>query len=227
LAGPTDYDDLAATYAARVATRPYNALYERPNILALLPNITGRDVLDAGCGPGHSAEWFVQRGARVTGIDLSVRMIEIARERLGDRARLVCGDAGALRGIVTDASLDLVFSSLVVHYIADLEATFAEWARVLRPGGRLVFSTVHPLATGGAAYLDTQLVEERWRWLDGTIRYYRRPLRALTEPLAAAGFVIEQLREPSPSEELRARDPRDFERLSREPAFLFVRARKD
>ena len=227
MARPTDYDDIAEAYAAGVESRPYNALYERPNILALVPGVAGRTVLDAGCGPGHTVELFVQRGARVIGIDRSARMIEIARQRLGDRAKLVCADAGALRGILDDRSIDLVFSSLVVHYIEDLAAAFAEWARILRPGGHLVFSTAHPIAPDGTAYLETQLVEEQWRWLGTAMRYYRRPLRALTEPLEAAGFVIERLVEPRPSEELRVQDPRGYERLLREPAFLFVRARKD
>lgn len=227
MARPTDYDDIAETYAAGVESRPYNALYERPNILALLPEVAGRDLLDAGCGPGHSVESFVHRGARVTGIDRSMRMIEIARERLGGRARLVHADVGALRGIIDDASIDLVFSSLVVHYVENLATMFAEWARVLRPGGRIVFSTVHPIASDGTAYLETQLVEEPWRWLGCTMRFYRRPLRALTDPLEAAGFVIERLTEPSPSAVLRVRDPKGYERLSREPAFLFMRARKD
>ena len=52
MVGPTDYDTIASRYAAEVDERPWNALYERPATLALLPNIGGKDVLDAGCGPG-------------------------------------------------------------------------------------------------------------------------------------------------------------------------------
>ena len=58
------------------------------------------------------------------------------------------------------------------------------------------------------------------------MRYYRRPLRDLTEPLAAAGFVIERICEPTPDEAFRAKDPSGHARLCRLPAFLFVRARK-
>jgi hypothetical protein len=58
------------------------------------------------------------------------------------------------------------------------------------------------------------------------MRYYRRPLRDLIEPLTAAGLLIERLCEPFPSDALKARDPMGFDRLSRIPAFLFVRARK-
>jgi hypothetical protein len=52
MAGPTDYDTIASRYAAGVDDRPFNALYERPATLALLPDVGGRDILDAGCGPG-------------------------------------------------------------------------------------------------------------------------------------------------------------------------------
>lgn len=75
-------------------------------------------------------------------------------------------------------------------------------------------------------YLRPALIEERWGWLDEMMRYYRRPLRDLTEPLTAAGFVIERICEPTPSEALKAEDPEGYDLLSRIPAFIFVRARK-
>lgn len=226
---PTDYDDIADQYAARIDDRVWNTLYERPNTLALLPPVGGKDILDAGCGPGWYAERLVGRGARVVGVDRSARLIELARERLGDRARFHCADVSDMRGTVPDSSADIVVASLVLHYIADLRAAFAECARVLRVGGTLVFSTVHPVAEPGrhgGPYLQTTLVEEHWPWL-GTMHFYRRPLSEITEPLVGAGFVIDRICEPMPSEELRAKDPTGYERLRRNPAFIFVRARKD
>ena len=59
------------------------------------------------------------------------------------------------------------------------------------------------------------------------MHFYRRPLSEITEPLADAGLVIERICEPMPSEELRAKDATGYERLRRNPAFIFVRARKD
>ncbi len=75
-------------------------------------------------------------------------------------------------------------------------------------------------------YLYVELIEEEWRWLGEKMRYYRRPLRDLTEPLATAGFVMERISEPTPSPELRLRDPKEYNQLCRLPAFIFVRARK-
>jgi SAM-dependent methyltransferase len=218
---PTDYDEVADRYAAGVDERPWNALYERPAMLALLPPVAGKDVLDAGCGGGWYTEWLTEHGARAVGIDRSAKMVEYAAARLGSTARVVCGDAGDLRGTFADASFDLIMSSLVIHYMDDLAATFAEWARVLRPNGWLAFSTHHP---GGTER--TELVELEWKWLGTTMTSYVRPLRELLDPLAAAGFTVDRTASPSPSEAMRRGDPRGYERLRREPAFVFIRARK-
>jgi hypothetical protein len=93
----------------------------------------------------------------------------------------------------------------------------------------LVFSTHHPIHQAtllDPGYLCTELIEEEWGWLGEKMRYYRRPLRDLTEPLASAGFVIERISEPSPSGALKTKDPDGYDLLSRLPAFIFVRARK-
>jgi SAM-dependent methyltransferase len=227
--GPTDYDAIAERYAAGIDERPWNALYERPATLALLPAVAGKDVLDAGCGPGWYADWLARNGAHVVAIDRSAHMVALAGERLRARCRVIQGNVSDLRNVVPDQAFDVILSSLVLHYLADLSQTFIEWARILRPSGTLVFSTHHPVQQGSLldpGYLRAELIEEEWSWLGEKMRYYRRPLRDLTEPLAAAGFVIERISEPSPSEALQAKDPEGFEQLNRLPAFIFFRARK-
>jgi len=57
----TDYDTIAERYAAEIDVRPWNALYERPTTMALLPDVAGRDVLDAGCGAGWYSEQLAGR----------------------------------------------------------------------------------------------------------------------------------------------------------------------
>jgi len=93
----------------------------------------------------------------------------------------------------------------------------------------LVFSTHHPIHQASLldpGYLCTELIEEEWDWLGERMRYYRRPLRDLIEPLTAAGFVIERISEPTPNEALKTKDPKGYDLLCRLPAFIFVRARK-
>ncbi|HXO72130.1 MAG TPA: methyltransferase domain-containing protein [Bradyrhizobium sp.] len=226
----TDYDTIAERYAADIDDRPWNALYERPTTLALLPAVDGKDVLDAGCGHGWYADWLWRHGARVVAVDRSAAMVALTQKRTAGRARVIQGDVTDLRSVLADQSFDLVLSSLVLHYEADLKSVFAESARLLRPGGSLVFSTHHPVhdqvSILDPGYLNAELIEEEWGWLGEKMRYYRRPLRDLTEPLADAGFVIERICEPTPSEELKLQDPKGYDRLSRLPAFIFVRARK-
>lgn len=58
------YETLADAYAEAIDTKPHNAYYERPATLSLLPEVAGKRVLDAGCGPGAYAEWLLDRGER-------------------------------------------------------------------------------------------------------------------------------------------------------------------
>ena len=227
---PTDYEAIADRYAAEIDQRPWNALYERPATLELLPSVTGKDVLDAGCGSGWYADWLVRHGALVVAVDRSARMVELTTARLAGRGRAIRADLSDLREL-PDASFDLILSSLVLHYVEDLAKTFREWGRLLRSGGRLVLSTHHPThdqkSLFDPGYLIEEIIDEKWDWLGEHMRYYRRPLSNLTEPMVGAGFVIERIVEPRPSEALRSADPKGYEQLSRLPGFLFVRARKD
>lgn len=227
--GPTDYDTIASRYAAEIDARPWNALYERPATLALLPDVANKDVLDAGCAAGWYADRLARAGARVVAVDLSRGMVELAARRLDGRARVLQGDVSNLRDLFADETFDLVLSSLVLHYLNDPAKVFLEWKRLLRPNGILVFSTHHPVHQAtllDPGYLQATLIEEKWDWLDQTMRYYQRPLRDLTEPLAGAGFTIERICEPAPSKALQAADPKGYDLLCRIPAFIFVRARK-
>ena len=156
-------------------------------------------------------------------------MVRLADERLGGRARVMQGDVSNLRNLLLSETFDVILSLLVLHYLTDLTETFREWARLLRPSGTLVFTTHHPIHQAtllDPGYLCTELIEEEWGWLGEKMRYYQRPLRDLTEPLTAAGFLIERISEPSPSEALKTKDPDGYELLCRLPAFIFVRARK-
>ncbi|HEX5817680.1 MAG TPA: class I SAM-dependent methyltransferase [Gemmatimonadales bacterium] len=225
-----NYDEVADRYVRQVDTNPFNADYERPAMLGLLPPLAGLDVLDAGCGAGWYAERLLEAGARVTGVDASAVMVAFARRRLGERAAIHVQDLAAPLPFA-DGSFDLVLSPLVLHYLPDLVPTLAEFRRVLRPAGTLVFSTHHPcheadrLEAAGRAidYFATEPVEEEWDDI-GRVRFFRRPLSAVFEALAVAGFLVERVVEPRPAEALRARRPELHARLLRRPEFLCVRA---
>ena len=114
------YETLADRYAARIATKPHNAYYERPAMLALLPDdLTGWRVLDAGCGTGWGTVMLLDRGAVVTGVEASPAMLHHGQERTGGRADLRLHDLRQPMPFFDDGAFDLVYSSMVVHYIED------------------------------------------------------------------------------------------------------------
>lgn len=226
-----DYDAFAAAYDAENEINAWNALYERPAILKLAGEVSGLRVLDAGCGGGSHAAELVSRGARVTGFDSSAAMLAIARKRLGPDVALVEADLSRPLPFA-DGGFDLVLSALALHYIEDWSQPLGEFARVLRPSGRLVFSTHHPFMdhglAGGANYFATYEFADSWMrgGREMSMRFWHRPLSAMTAALVAAGFAIEAIEEPQPLPEAAVRDPGAYEKLTTAPRFLFFAARK-
>jgi SAM-dependent methyltransferase len=229
------YETLAERYAARIDTKAHNAYYERPAMLALLPEpINELRILDAGCGPGWYADWFLARGADVTGVDVSPKMIELARQRTGGRGTFHVADLGQRLDFLTDHTFDLVFSALALHYIPDWRTPLGEFHRVLRPGGLLIFSTDHPCAamefSQSGNYFEHEEIGMFWRSFGGEpvyVPWYRYPLGAITGWLWESGFVIERLVEPRPVPEFAQDEPEHYEEYQRTPGFMCIRARKD
>lgn len=227
------WETLAEAYSARVETKPHNAPYERPATLSLLPPVAGKRVLDAGCGPGVYARWPIDHGAQVVAFDISPAMLEFASRRLGEQARIVQADLRGPLDFLESDDFDLVLSSLALDYVQEWEAVFREFFRVLRRTGHLVFSVGHPFDDfyrhrDEANYFEVQHLEETWRGFgcEARMPFYRRPLSAMINPLVSAGFVVEQILEPQPLEEFKAKDPKDYEKLMKQPGFICIRALK-
>ena len=131
------YDEVAVLQA-RVRERLLACL----DLVKITPDV----VLDAGCGTAHAAEALARRyrQSRVLALDLAEAMLREARRRHRFRrpVALVCGDLRRLP--LPDRSADLVYSNLALQWCDDLEATFAELRRVLRPHGLLSFTTLGP-----------------------------------------------------------------------------------
>jgi SAM-dependent methyltransferase len=227
------YETMAREYAAELGESPWNALYERPGTIALLPPVNDRDVLDVGCGSGPLSAWLAGQGARVTGLDASPAMIAIARERGLPGATFAVADLGEPLELLHDDAFDFVVASLVMHYLRDWVAPLRELRRVLRPDGALVFSTHHPAAdvelAASGDYFATELLTDRWtkggRAFE--VRFWRRPLTAMFDAIAQAGFRVERLSEPQPVEECRERFPDAWRILTTSPRYVFFRLRPE
>ncbi len=222
------YDAFADEYDLKARRSPHTALYDRPALLNLLGDVAGTRVLDAGCGSGLYAEELLRAGAEVVGIDASDRLLDIARDRLGDRALLRCHDLTAPLDWLPDRSIDHVLMALVIHYLEDPVPALRELHRVLRDEGTLVLSTHHPAGDWhklGGSYFTDEMYEDTWStgWV---MRYRRRPLQAIISEFSEAGFRIDELIEPRPAPEMQVSSPQTFERLSREPGFIAFRLTK-
>jgi predicted TPR repeat methyltransferase len=217
------YDAIADEYAEDVPTNAYNANLEFPATTELIPEVDGQRILDAGCGTGIYSEWLLDRGAELVGVDVSEAMLDHAREAVGDRAAFHRATLGNTLEFADERAFDGIVSALVIDYVEDWDALFAEFARVLEPGGYVVFSVVHPLDTLDEAenYFETEQYVKEW---SVDVPCYRRPLEAMVGPVVDAGFSIDEMSEPQPTAEFAEKQPERYEKESRNPVFLCVRA---
>lgn len=141
-----------ALWAASYPPRAHNPVMraEERAMLALLPaDLHGQSVLDVGCGSGRYMLHALDRGAsRITGVDLSVEMLERASAELGVNGRGVAIDLvqGNLERLpVPDACADVTICGLTIGHVDRLQPALAELRRVTRPGGFVLCSDVHPI----------------------------------------------------------------------------------
>jgi SAM-dependent methyltransferase len=176
----------------------------------LLGPVAGQKVLEVGCGAAQCARWLVTQGADAVGIDASWAQLEYSRRldaRTGVRARVVAADAQALP--FADASFDLACSAFgAVPFVADSAAVMREVARVLRPGGRWVFSVTHPIRwcfpdmpgpeglVAGQSYFDRRPYVEQDDDGQATYVEHHRTLGDRVREIVAAGLALADLVEP-------------------------------
>ena len=142
--------DPQAAYALWARSYPpdaHNALMalEQHTVLSLLPGLAGLTVIDAGCGTGRYLRELRDLGVDAIGLDLSEPMLARAR---AVSSRIARASLCALP--IASASVDAIVCGLALGDVPHLESALAEMSRVLRPGGCIVYSVVHPVgATQG------------------------------------------------------------------------------
>jgi SAM-dependent methyltransferase len=222
------YDQLSAVWAATTDDGPFNGLLERPAFRALLPgSVDGAVIVDAACGSGAQAEWLLDQGAEVIGIDVSPGMIGEAERRCAGRGRFFVADLAEPLPL-EPASVDGITCSLALHYLADWSVPLRSFASALRPGGWAVISLDHPfgpMKSQRGGYFDTELVSETWRKADVEVsqQFWRRPLGPVFSAFADAGFAVDRISEPQPSAEALRRYPEELSHLVGVPIFIIYR----
>lgn len=173
----------------------------------LLGAVAGRDVLEVGAGAAQCSRWLARHGARPVATDISGSMLGSLATPGGAPVPRVQADARALP--FADASFDVAFTAYgAVPFVPDAERVHREAARVLRPGGRWVFSVTHPVRwafpddpserglTADRSYFDRTPYAERDAAGRVTYVEYHRTIGDHVRDVRAAGLVLEDLVEP-------------------------------
>jgi len=246
------WDGNAETRARHVAegwdiTRDY---FQIPAFLELIGDISGQRVLDAGCGEGYNTRTFARLGAELTGIDLSEKMIQFARDNEHDEPLGIDYFVGSFSDLrrFDDGAFDIILSTMALMDGPDFEGTMREFYRVLRPGGTMAFSILHPIITGsiGIEWVKNEDGEEagfvvsdyftRGKSYDEwgfsihpdadkiepfRVVYFHRTVSQYVNGVCNAGFRIDAVEEPRPRKEM-AREFPQFEKHRRHVSFLFL-----
>jgi ubiquinone/menaquinone biosynthesis C-methylase UbiE len=134
----------AWTTLSRAGYDIYRDFINTPAFLAMLPDIAGLDVLDIGCGEGHNTRLLAKRGARVTGIDIAAKFIAHARDAERQEPLVTYEVASAVALPFAEATFDAATAFMSFMDVPETDRAFAEAYRVLRPGGFLQLSILHP-----------------------------------------------------------------------------------
>jgi SAM-dependent methyltransferase len=227
------YNRLAGVWADTTDDNLWNELLERRMVRSLLPaDLAGAVILDAGCAAGTHAAWFAGQGCQVMGIDISPAMIDAASRRFGGSITFEVADFSE-RLRFDDDSFDGILSSLALHYLEELAAPIAEFARVLRPDGWLVVTLDHPAAVYPGRprrrYFEAELITETWCKAGVSVEqsFWRHPLEEVVNAFADNGFLIERIAEAKVDDEARARFPVESAAIDGQPSFIAFKAIPD
>lgn len=205
----------------------------------LFPPLSGRSVLDLGCGYGWHCRYALEQGAdRALGIDISERMLAEAKSRGGEGVEY--RQCGIEDYEYPAGKWDVVVSNLALHYIADLDAVYGKVFRTLKTGGVFLFNIEHPAFTAGVGQdwvyakdgtpeywpIDDYFIpgERMTSFLGCQVKKQHHTLTQILGGLLHCGFTITAVEEARPPEEMMGL-PGMADELRR-PMMLLVRAEK-
>lgn len=236
------WDEFAEKYATNHKEQgdPHKEVYLNPTLFGLMGDIKNKKILDAGCGEGYLSRLMEKAGATVTAIDYSSKMIEIAKRRTTSELNIEIKQANCENlYFLVEETFDLVVSNMVIQDLENYQQAFKEIYRVLRNDGVFIFSILHPCFqtpksgwekghAGENLYwkVDNYFYEGAYeqRGMDQVI-FYHRTLTSYVQALCKAGFLIEDIVEPTPSEKMLEKYP-TFREDFRSPDFIVFRLKK-
>jgi len=243
------------TRLARAGYDTYRDHLNTPAFFAMLPEVRGLTGLDIGCGEGYNTRLLAQRGARVTAVDVSENFIRYAREVEQQEPRGIdYRVASAVALPFADAAFDFAIATMSLMDVPEYDRALAEASRVIKPGGFFQFSICHPCTDTphrknirdetrttrglelGGYFRGAKTRIAQWLFsaappeLKQTLPKFQTPWfhRTLSEWLnavIAAGFAIERVEEPCPSDDIIRQHP-DLQDAQVMPYFLHIRGRK-
>jgi len=242
----SSYGELAASLVAQAAESggDLQRYVVAPALLSMLGGLSGKHVLDLCCGAGYLSRRLATMGAHVTAVDASARLIGIASEisrRENHCINYVVAEPTDLSAI-EDSVFDDIICNMGLMFVRDLPGTVAELARLVKLGGRFVFSVLHPcFCMPDACWVSSDDPRPLYRIVDNyftegwhvsetspgvrgdKVRVKHRTLSTYVNALSARGFNVRRIAEPRPPAEIITIKPH-LEIYARIPPVLVIEA---
>lgn len=246
------YDDKAIFESykkMRQAEGCYNDFLEQPAMTELIGDVTGKRILDVGCGWGDGAKRMAEAGAEfVFAMDPSKNMLAQAR-KINDHPAIHWAMLGVEIMDTIERKFDIAVSSVMLHYIKDLSGAFEKINRRLVDGGTFVFSMEHPIRTANitaqrwqladdgddkpVSLLDAYIMDGYWSegfrkvtWIGKRVNKNHRRMETIVNSLIDAGFVIDRMLEPLPTPEMIQKFPGKMGKAKVRPQYLIIKCHK-
>jgi len=235
------YNKIADSYHTFMSDKNnfFNEYVEKPASISKLKklDLNRKRVLDLGCGSGRYTKILLNMGVKVVGIDPSKELISIATNEIPN----VDFKIGSAENIpFSDSRFDFVFAGMVIQYFSNPQKAFKEVSRVLRPGGRFVFTghipyvaIAKPIKVGGKKYYEFDnyfkegVRKRKWTSLGIDMPYYHFRFETIIKSILQSGFSIVDYQDLKPLKEGKKIDEGDYYEVVNKSKFYLMEVVKN